>query len=157
MFTTSLAIRDMPGDTWQLIEPLTYAGNTDRFTIPAGFETDLASSPRALWAWFAPADYPAEAVLHDWLWNLNRDGSGPDPVDSDALFRRALGEGGAGPVRRWGAWWVVRTAAVVEGRPGRWGKARAWLFVAAGSVAVPCLVVYQGSKLFVEVAGCLVG
>lgn len=39
------------------------------FTVPAGFETDLASIPRIFWPFLSPAGkYAKAAVLHDWLY-----------------------------------------------------------------------------------------
>jgi len=42
-------------------------------TVPAGFETDLASVPRAGWAFIAPFDVARAAVVHDLLYKAIRD------------------------------------------------------------------------------------
>lgn len=39
-----------------------------RVVVPKGFTTDWNSIPRALWAWFAPWEYPEAGVIHDWLY-----------------------------------------------------------------------------------------
>jgi hypothetical protein len=41
----------------------------NEFTIPQGFETDLASTPRILWSIFPPfGKYLRGAVVHDYLY-----------------------------------------------------------------------------------------
>lgn len=42
-------------------------------TVAAGFETDLASVPRAGWAFIAPFDVARAAVVHDLLYKAIRD------------------------------------------------------------------------------------
>ena len=39
---------------WILYHPLIYNGQVDRFRVPAGFVTDLASVPRILWSILPP-------------------------------------------------------------------------------------------------------
>ena len=40
------------------------------YTIPAGFQSDLASIPRLLWAIFPPfGRYNKAALCHDWLYS----------------------------------------------------------------------------------------
>ena len=43
------------------------------YTVPKGFETDLASIPRLLWPIFAPqySGFVAPAILHDYLYRCN--------------------------------------------------------------------------------------
>lgn len=39
------------------------------FTVPAGFRTDFASTPRWLWPWFPPVGlYAGAALVHDYLY-----------------------------------------------------------------------------------------
>jgi hypothetical protein len=40
----------------------------DWITVPAGFVTDLNSTPRGLWNLLPPWDYPEAAVAHDYLY-----------------------------------------------------------------------------------------
>lgn len=50
-------------DTWTSAKP------TDEFTIPAGFQTDLASIPRTLRATYPVVDsHMVAAVVHDFLY-----------------------------------------------------------------------------------------
>lgn len=77
---------------YQLAEPLTVLG----YTIPAGFVTDLASTP----AWIhdrLPPDGPwaPAAVLHDWLYVTNQ----VPRAEADRLFLQAMIDLGI-PVRQ---------------------------------------------------------
>ncbi|WP_421878506.1 DUF1353 domain-containing protein [Pacificispira sp.] len=70
--------------TWRLAAPVSYRdGLGVSLTIPAGFHTDLASVPRALWPIFPPFGFHLRAaIVHDWLY-VNR------PVSrarADAIF-----------------------------------------------------------------------
>lgn len=39
-----------------------------KVVVPARFITDFNSSPRLLWWYFAPTDYPEAGLVHDWLY-----------------------------------------------------------------------------------------
>ena len=70
MFTDLVTVTEH-GDYWKLCNPLEYVGNTDRWTIPAGFVTDFASIP----AWAQPllprtGKHNRAAVLHDYLYRI---------------------------------------------------------------------------------------
>lgn len=43
-----------------------------KITVPKGFDTDLASVPRAAWAFIAPFDIARAAVIHDCLYRALR-------------------------------------------------------------------------------------
>ena len=45
---------------------------TESIVVPAGFETDLASVPRAAWALIAPWDVARAAIVHDILYKTIR-------------------------------------------------------------------------------------
>ncbi len=72
-FTEALVARKSAGRTWVVVEPFTYVvgdyeTSTETITVPKGFETDLASIPRAFWSIAPPDDsYAQAAVLNDWL------------------------------------------------------------------------------------------
>jgi hypothetical protein len=54
-----------------LAYPLEFAAddNKERFSVPSGFITDLASIPRGLWWWQAPHEGTmAPAIVHDFLY-----------------------------------------------------------------------------------------
>ena len=45
---------------------------TETITVPTGFITDLASTPRVLWAFIAPFDVARAAIVHDLLYKAIR-------------------------------------------------------------------------------------
>ena len=45
---------------------------TETITVPTGFITDLASTPRVLWAFIAPFDVARAAIVHDLLYKSIR-------------------------------------------------------------------------------------
>lgn len=62
---------------WLLREPLTFTlecfGVLIRVTADAGFESDLASTPRPLWWLYSPdGSYTLPSILHDWLYRRTR-------------------------------------------------------------------------------------
>ena len=131
-FTQPIQIEETSPGRYVLVRQAVYQGNRDQITIPAGFPTDLASIPKPFHWMATPAHWLAPAVLHDWLWQANREGYGYDPVDTDGMFRRALREQGVGPVQRWLAYLAVRMAATFAGRLGEWSYPRV---IAAGVAA----------------------
>lgn len=60
------------GKHFVLVESLTW--NSDKFsliTVPQGFDTDLASIPRPLWALLPPfGSYDRAGVIHDWMYTV---------------------------------------------------------------------------------------
>ena len=58
------------GVNWRLNKPLVYVTSWGmQITVPAGFTTDFASTPRPIW-WLLPpvGTYDGPAVVHDWLY-----------------------------------------------------------------------------------------
>ena len=45
---------------------------TETIVVPSGFVTDLASVPRAMWAFIAPFDVARAAIIHDLLYKTIR-------------------------------------------------------------------------------------
>jgi hypothetical protein len=93
-FVSPLKIEDIgtcDGMTvYRLETPLVYNDGERVITVPAGFETDLASVPRVPIAYLAWGDRAhREAVLHDYLYSI---GAVPDlpRAACDALFRQAM-------------------------------------------------------------------
>lgn len=66
-----------PSELWVVWEPLLvfiqHYPALGRFTVPKGFQTDLASIP-APWRWIWPphGHYTEAAVVHDWLYTENQ-------------------------------------------------------------------------------------
>lgn len=54
-----------------LCEPLLFSIDNVYYSVPAGFETDLASVPRILWSIYSPskAETIPGAVIHDFLYS----------------------------------------------------------------------------------------
>jgi hypothetical protein len=94
--------------TWRLTAPLVYRSDVARETliVPAGFETDFASVPRAPVAFLLAADCAHEAsALHDFLYTA------PQPVPrrvADAVLREASIASGVPAWRAWLMWAGVR-------------------------------------------------
>lgn len=83
---------------WIVLSPLVYTiGDTkDTITVPAGFVTDLASTPQMLWsAGLTPAgQYSRAAIIHDYLYwsqNCTRD-------QADRLLLIAMKESNVGRI-----------------------------------------------------------
>lgn len=109
MFTGGpLVLEQLDDRLWRLTQPLVYQGNTDEFTVEAGFVTDLASVPRPFW-WLVPRSgrYTPAAVLHDFLCKEARDGRF-SRCDADGIFRRTLRELEVSWLRRRLMWAAVR-------------------------------------------------
>ena len=106
-----IVVEEISDDRWELTEPVTYAGNTETFVVPAGFQTDFASVPR-IFVWLLPryGKYTKAAILHDWLCARVREATF-DRADADGLFRRSMRELGVPFVRRWLMWAAVRWGA----------------------------------------------
>lgn len=53
---------------YTLIQDLVEQTSIGEIKVPAGFRTDLASTPRILWCWLPPmGEYSIAAVVHDYL------------------------------------------------------------------------------------------
>lgn len=108
-FLSPLRAEYYPGDTgdWVLLEPLVYASDVAgrTITVPAGFTTDFASTPRI------PVIYEAlgnigvrAAVVHDYLYTSGRESRSM----SDKVFREAAAVTGVSWWQRWAMWAGVR-------------------------------------------------
>ncbi len=139
-FVTELVVRESAPGQWELLAPLEYEGRADRFTVPAGTVTDLASVPRWL-TWLVPVAgrWTKAAVLHDHLW----DARAVSYADADGVFRRVLRELGVPLLRRWLMWAAVRAVSLLryERRLGAVPAVAAVALPGALFVAVPALVV----------------
>lgn len=113
-FATELAIRAYGSTTWTLTEDLVWTGERQTFTVPAGFVTDFATSPRFLhWLWLPYGAYTRAAVLHDYLLvELAAGNVLADSRDCDGIFRAAMRDLGVGWPKRWLGWTAVRWGAL---------------------------------------------
>lgn len=87
MFTTPLRLEAAEPGRWVLIEDLIWHSDTERYLVPKGFQTDLASIPRVFrWLLNQNGSSRRPAVLHDYLYTTQ-------PIErseADSIFRRAL-------------------------------------------------------------------
>lgn len=119
-FTAPLELEYLDGHLWKLTAAFGYytgdsqeAPGSYLITIPAGFITDFASIPRALWAVLPPTgDYGKAAVVHDWLYRHGGLIPGCPHVfsrsEADAILRNASGVLGVGALTRGVMWLGVR-------------------------------------------------
>jgi len=129
-FRTYLDVREAPDGEgkWTLLSPLLYVGNTDSFTVPAGFRTDFASVPAIFRSLVSKIGaHTKAAVLHDWLYHERPFVQAAFGVvlpisrkDADGIFLRAMRESGVGWWRRTMAYQAVRNGGLAA-----WNKARA--------------------------------
>ena len=109
MFQTHLDARALIGRPgyWLVIAPLVWDDGQYRITVPAQFETDLASIPRPFRNIFnANGRSRRAAVLHDWLYS----GQCVTRAEADRLFLDAMAADGVGWVTRWSMYGAVRAA-----------------------------------------------
>jgi hypothetical protein len=130
------------GNDSVLTQNLTYRikETVHEIVVPAGFVTDFASTPRALWSVLPPTGrYQLAAVVHDFLyWD-----QGCLREQADAIFRVAMSESNVNPRERDLMWRAVRqfgqsawdgnTAAKRAGRPR---------IVPASAMTIPSLVTW---------------
>lgn len=116
MFTTPLDCRASKPGQWVLLRDLIWHSDSERYVVPAGFETDLASVPRLLrWLLDVNGSSRRPAVLHDYLYRMQ-------PISraqADAIFRRALEAEGTILPGRWLYWSGVRVGGWIAWRGHR--------------------------------------
>lgn len=133
--TPGVSVRSNGAEEWELLEPLAYRGRRQRFVVPAGFRTDLATVPRVV-VWLVPrwGLYTRAAVLHDWLCTEGIGTRAVSARDADGLFRRVLRESGVPVVRRWLMWCGVRWGALADPQ-----RCRGWVLSAPGVLGITVL------------------
>jgi Protein of unknown function (DUF1353) len=104
-------------DRWRLEADYMYQDGDHKITVPAGFEFDLSSVPRAFWSLIAPFELSITApLLHDFLYHYGGDppaGAIEPPRkytrrEADDLFRRVMEQEGVPAWRRLSAYAAVR-------------------------------------------------
>ena len=110
---------------WTVLEPYratwrSIGGVRHRVTVPAGFETNMASSPRIMWWIVGPYDLGPAALVHDWLYHTRgacQAWNGSEWVDTkvarrnaDWIMRQLMArqEGLVTWWRRKPSWWLIR-------------------------------------------------
>ena len=87
MFTTPLRLEATTPGRWMLTSDLIWHSDTERYVVPAGFETDLASVPRLLRCVLNRNGASRRpAVLHDALYRTQV----VSRARADEIFRQAL-------------------------------------------------------------------
>lgn len=101
MAARSIALRYLGySDQYETLEEITHTlSNGIEITIPIGFTTDMASTPRFTWVLFPPfGKYAYASVIHDYLYMT------PEVIVSrrftDAEFRRTMKDDGVSYVTR---------------------------------------------------------
>lgn len=108
-FTTPADLRMLENYKFELLEAFEYhvgAYPSDEvIRVPAGFVTDLASVPRALWAVLPPhGKYAKAAIIHDYLYT-----KGEVPrLEADRVFSEAMEVLGVPKWKRKLMYWAVR-------------------------------------------------
>lgn len=100
----------------KLLEDVVYKSGDTIYTVPAGYETDYASIPRAV-SWIYPKDgpYRKAAVVHDWLITNGLVNKEFDIKSNrvDEIFREAMNSiGGIPKLRQYIMWAGVRIGAI---------------------------------------------
>jgi hypothetical protein len=101
------AATDQDDGKWVLVRPLFYVSDVAKqtFTVPAGFQTDLASVPRLPIVYLLTGDTSsAAAVVHDWLYSSHM----VTRAMADAVLKEASQATGVPGWRRWLMWCGVR-------------------------------------------------
>jgi hypothetical protein len=130
------------GGASMLNADLNYRIGQTNFTIvvPAGFVTDFASTPRAIWAILPPVDrYQLAAVVHDFLyWD-----QGCSRQQADDLLRAAMAESRVDPLKRDIIWRAVsqfgETAWTTNAKEKAQGLPR---IIPAADRTIPALMIW---------------
>ena len=70
--TSDLSVEDIKSLQAVGVKDKRDTNKTETITVPKGFVTDLASVPRAMWAFIAPFDVARAAIVHDLLYKTIR-------------------------------------------------------------------------------------
>jgi hypothetical protein len=108
-FTTPADLRLIGNKKWELLTDFSYHvggyPSVDVITVPAGFVTDLASVPRALWSIFPPhGRYAKAAIIHDYLYEF----AIGSKEYADNVFLEAMEVLGVPAYKRKMMFWAVR-------------------------------------------------
>ena len=99
----------------KLLEDLVYETNLNggTITVPKGYISNYASTPRLLWSIFPPwGEYNRAAILHDYLCDYGE----CSRFQTDSVFREAMAQLGVPTWRRVIMYYAVRIAAVLTGK-----------------------------------------
>lgn len=123
------------------LSDLEYVRNdSTTYTIPEGFETNFASTPKLIWNLFPPIDkWTNASILHDWFY----EGNGvANRKEADKVFKQACKDSGVNGFSAWLMWLFVRAFAwfAYESPDGKSGK-----IDGAGIIAIIiCILIVLG-------------
>lgn len=91
-FPDELHLVKLNGRNWRVVADYRYRSPAlGTITVPAGFETDLASVPWWARCWIAAAgDLAKPAVVHDWLYDARTSERWMSRTTADRAFREAM-------------------------------------------------------------------
>lgn len=118
-FVTRLCLENADGQDdgkWVVMSPLVYQSDVAgrAITVPAGYETDLASVPRLPFVyWLTGGTSNEAAVVHDYLYSTHL----VDRKTADAVLKEASGVTGVPAWRRWLMWAGVRIGGASHWQP----------------------------------------
>ena len=108
-FTTPADMRFIGGYKFMLLAPFEYHigqyPSEDVVCVPAGFVTNLASIPRALWSILPPhGKWAKAAIVHDYLYTT----ADRPRSDCDRIFKEGMGVLGVPSTTQNLIYWAVR-------------------------------------------------
>jgi len=108
-FTTPADLRMLGNEQWELLSAFEFHvgqyPSDDVITVPVGFVTDLASTPRILWSVLPPfGEYAKASIVHDYLY---QQAIGSKRY-ADDVFMEAMTVLGVAKWRRAVMYWGVR-------------------------------------------------
>ena len=106
-FISDVCIKPFRGYKYHTCVPLDFTVNGNKFTVPKGFATDLASIPRIAWPIIAPshASIIKPAIVHDWFYRETCDFN---RKNTDLIFYHMLINEGVSPIISSAMYYAVR-------------------------------------------------
>lgn len=88
-FLTPVCIKPYEEYRYQVCSDILFTIDGEVFTIPKGFESDLASIPRIAWSYMSPAhsSLMRASIVHDWFYRMSCDF---DRYQTDVIFYHML-------------------------------------------------------------------
>lgn len=106
-FLNSFCIKPFHDYQYQICKKIKFTINNREFTIPANFQTDLASIPKIAWPIMAPAHSSLirAAIVHDWFYRKTCDFT---RYETDLIFYHILRNDGVSVIRASIMYYTVR-------------------------------------------------
>lgn len=106
-FSSSCCIKPYYDYHYQTCKQIKFTVNDREFTIPANFETDLASIPKVAWSIMAPthSSLIRAAIVHDWFYRKTCDFT---RQETDLIFYHILRNDGVSVIRASIMYYAVR-------------------------------------------------